>query len=286
MPNTILSIADQKYCKYLKTLISSIAVNFKDVHVHLHLINVSPSEQDELLCLYSNITFTSEEVKIDDSQSFSAYCANVRVRVMRKLLESGIDNLLYLDADSIVRKDLTPLFRLLKNTDLIIHHRHSDVEAWRFNTGAIAIRNNTKVILFMQNWEKNLESLTYSWYGDQISFSRTYDHLKNELCIKNLPMKYSDWQFSPFSLIWTGKGKRKDENMLYLLEERIYELKVSSSDIFVEIIKIYIKQIILQIQNVMFLALQSLVKSYDNLKKSFQKALSFVYRKIFVFLKK
>ncbi|MDM3861026.1 MAG: putative nucleotide-diphospho-sugar transferase [Aphanizomenon gracile PMC644.10] len=286
MPNTILSIADQKYCKYLKTLISSIAVNFKDVHVHLHLINVSPSEQDELLCLYSNITFTSEEVKIDDSQSFSAYCANVRVRVMRRLLESGIDNLLYLDADSIVRKDLTPLFRLLKNTDLIIHHRHSDVEAWRFATGAIAIRNNAKVKVFMQGWEKNLESLIYSWYGDQISFSRTYEILKNELYIKNLPMKYIDWKFSPFSSIWAGKGKRKHENMLYLLEDRIYELKALSSHISVEIIKISIKQMILQIQNIIFLLLESVSNNFKDFKNFVQKIFSFLFRNISGALKK
>lgn len=53
------------------------------------------------------------------------------------------------------------------------------------------------------------------WYLDQVSFYHAYQNMPN-LQIKDISMKYADWEFNDNSCIWAGKGDRKYKDERFL----------------------------------------------------------------------
>jgi lipopolysaccharide biosynthesis glycosyltransferase len=232
---TILAVSDNSYLPFVRTLFNSIKANVKIPYTfHLHAINV-PDPQIELFnTMYSSITFSRETITLDDapfkSNAFrkskkASYCANIRAKVLYDLMLQGRKYILYLDADSIVRRDLKDLLTLIKYTDLIIFRRDNETDVrTKVLTSVIGINNNNKSLNFIENWMNCMlqQEALYTWFSDQKYFYKTmtkFLHVK----IQPLPDLYVDSGFKGRSYIWNGKAARKFSNVNYIKEMEKYK---------------------------------------------------------------
>lgn len=221
---TIVAVSDEAYLPRLEVLVASMLRNYPDARVHLHLINVSDERAQAIGQMGTTLTYTREVVHIEDVKQFAAYCANVRARVIGEVLKRGDPLVVYMDADSIVRRSLHGLYALIRNYDVLLLRQDSvkpvSGEHLIFAAGVIVCKNTPVVQDFVRKWRLGLESHIYEWFADQIQLARAVS--ASGITVGALPFSYIDWTFSPFSYVWAGKGDKKNENRLYILEERRY----------------------------------------------------------------
>jgi lipopolysaccharide biosynthesis glycosyltransferase len=225
---TIFGVSDGSYLKFIRVLFNSIKENVKiPYRFHLHAINVIEDEIDKLIIEYPGITFTHDNIVLDDTpnkrSSFgksqkASYCANIRAKTLYDLLLRGDEYILYLDADSIVIRDLANLLELIKQNDLIIFRRDKEADPrLKVLTSVIGINNNNKSITFIEAWKNCMmrDRVLYTWFSDQVYFHKTM--VKNpHVKIGYLPIEYVDSGFNSKSYIWNGKAKRKHTDKTYI----------------------------------------------------------------------
>lgn len=230
---TIISVSDPKYLKCLKVLTASVNQNSPTTKLYYHLINYCDDEavSKELLSIHPFIEFSFEKKQFQTDEQKRAYCANIRGEIIKDLLARGSKLLLYLDSDSIVRKDLSELETLMKSHDILILKRTEIKDSrLRFLTSTIGLNNTDATRHFVQRWAEIINENIYEWWTDQISFANTYDQLSSTINLMSIPQKFVDSQFSIFSPIWTGKGEKKYGAELYLLEEQYYIKKLKGEE--------------------------------------------------------
>lgn len=237
---TLLAIGDGEYLDHLRILAASIHRNFRECRIHFHLINIESSKAAELRQIHSESSFSFENTAFNTEKEKRAYCANVRPRIILNLLKAETDLVLYLDADSIVRKSLCDLVSKIRRHDIAILHRaQTGDERIRFATGVVGIKNTKNSLSFVCEWAELVEKNIYVWYSDQLCFSHTYDALKNKIDLVNLPAQFIDWSFSFATPIWTGKGQRKYSEKFYLLEQQYYRRFMERKNAIPILFKIY-----------------------------------------------
>ena len=237
---TIVSVSDESYLKYFKTLVLSASKHSKNISFEVLLINIKNKKNvlDELNSLSEFIKVTFQEHTFKDKNQKQSFCANARVNFIKNLLEGGARKILYLDADSLVRKDLQKYNWDFQDSDIEILFRESEEEEkFKFATGVIAIKNSPDTIKFFQSWDRLIQPLIFDWFADQISFYRNYKKFKNEIVFKRLSPKMIDWKFTQDSTIWVGKGNRKYRNILYRLESFKASLTSNRARKLIEIIQ-------------------------------------------------
>ena len=252
---TIFSVSNSRYLKHLKVLLSSVTQNFPESTLYFHLININKDEIAELININQNINYYLENIEFNSGQEEKAYCANIRAKTIYKLLlNKEIDLLLYLDADSIVRKDLSDLVSLIRLHEITILHRFlSKDEHLKFATGVIGIKKTNNSLAFIKHWSDLVDNNIYEWFTDQLSFSKTYNALASEINLCNIPKKFIDWEFSLTTSIWVGKGPRKYEKELYKLEEQYYLLKLKQKTTYGVSLQIYKTRLFLFIQKILLI---------------------------------
>lgn len=224
MSLTILTITDSSFFSNLKSVIASVKNNFPEGQLYCHLINPT-NTQLTLLKSQRELTLNIEYKKFKNEETKRGYCVNVRSILIDKLLKEGHSSILYLDADSIIRKNCTHLEKLIQKNDLVILKRNEtgDIK-FRFNCGIIGFKNTPTTRLFVKKWVKKIEEIDfYKWFSDQIGFAYIYEEMRNHITLYSMPPTYHDWFFRQKSHIWTGKGDRKYANQIFKVEERFYQ---------------------------------------------------------------
>lgn len=221
---TLLAVSDENYIKYLKSLLCSIKINFSDLKVILYLIDIQDKNRikEELKMIHSDVDFIFDDRTFDDVEGKKAYCANIRISAIYSYLDNikEGDILLYVDADSIIRKNFfNDMNTYMKDCDVSILTRfENDDERLKVATGVIAFKKSARTKEFLKQWNDNVKPILFNWFSDQITFYKTYLAKKDKLHFKKLPQSYIDWEFNSSSCLWAGKGDRKDKNLLYTLE--------------------------------------------------------------------
>lgn len=239
----ILIVSDEQYFKHLTALIASIKINFSEASIWCHLIN--PSSIHNHLLKRKDLLFSTEKKHFRDDASKRGYCANIRCQVMAKIFKLGYKYVLYVDADSIIRQDCSNLKNIITKKDITICKRDYEKKVnLKFATGIIGIQNNATTRLFLKKWIEEINKTgIYNWFSDQIGFARVYQVMKNDLNFLSLPETYRDWNFKKNTHIWTGKGERKLNNRLYILEEKFYQKAFSQTPNIGDKIKLSIQQL-------------------------------------------
>jgi hypothetical protein len=236
MTLNILAISDSQFFPRLKTLASSINKNMPTAMLHAYLVNMSDEEalaplralhpRTEVYFVEEALDAIEVKVALDGVTRFTekaGFCVNLRAKAIHQLLLDGCDYLLFLDADSIVRRDLSPLVGMIDESDILIHKRDRPEEFMRVAAGVIAIKRNPRSIKFFEMLIRRIDELgDRTFFSDQLAFHRTALEAEGGVKISHLPIEYIDWEFSPESYIWTGKGQRKHESQTYRDEEKLY----------------------------------------------------------------
>ncbi len=230
----ILIVSDQEYFEKALTLIKSIRLINNNLKIHYHQINFKKNIN------INDIYFSYENIELDNKTIFNfnnikytqkqAYCANIRFHIINNLISEN-EYILYLDADSIIRKPINELIESCKLNDLVINKctkKSYYRKGFRLRTGVFSIKNTPIMKNFLQHLLKliNLKQ----WFSDQDSIQDIYIEFNNKIKFKLLDSRYIDWNYDLNSEIWVGKGDNKYKNKKYLeLENQINTLFKSSS---------------------------------------------------------
>lgn len=222
MPNIIVfGIANQKYLDMLKKLFSSVKKHNQDITCHGHLVNITDIT-DPKDCNADELSFSKfvmnekiqSKVKNRDFRGEAGYCVNVRTKLAFDLLSNAEDNdiFIYLDADSIVRKNLSPLIELASKSNILCFtNKKRQRKLHKYLCSTIVFRNNPLVRKFCDIWYHKIFDFGMQcyWDEDQITFSQLSEKKGFEI-VTPLPLKYVDFEFHSGSPIWCGKGQRKN----------------------------------------------------------------------------
>lgn len=233
---TVVAIADPEFVPRLRALAASLAANMPSARLHACLVNVrDTSTARSLEAAHRNIEFSYEYAELDAAVTRigrdgitpytekAGFCVNLRGRAVLRLLLEGRRRVLFLDADSIVRRDLAPLFVLLDGNDVVIHKRPHEKDFMGVAGGVIAVRPTPGGIEFFRRAVERIDAIgNRDFFSDQLAFHQTIAELAGRVRVAHLPKAFIDWEFAPESFIWVGKGRRKFENETYLEEERLY----------------------------------------------------------------
>ncbi len=220
----VVVLSSRNYLKHVIVLVASIRKNAPDLGIILHLINVPESaEEIQLIKKLDPQVKLRYEQGIGEDAKCPAYCTIRRARVLYEELTDQQPFLLYLDADSIIRRPLDKIMQILDCSDVVMFHRPERDLHMRFAAGVIGIRHSRASCDLLRKWMEKLESKTPEWFDDQRFLWDAFSEVGESLKFEQLPKEYIDWKFQTNTYIWVGKGKRKFENKLYTMEEAYYE---------------------------------------------------------------
>ena len=232
---TVLAIADPEFLPRLEVLAASLARNSPSVSLHAYLVNAAPEDAERLQAIHPSTEVRFDSAELDASEvkigldgitpytEKSGYCVNLRGWAILDLLQAGCPRVLFVDADTIVRRDLAPLCELIDQHDLVIHKRPEAPEFMRVAGGVIGVRPTAAAIEFFTRAVAHIDAIgNRKFFSDQLAFHLTIEELGNRISAGHLPKTYIDWDFEEQSFIWVGKGRRKHEDARYLAEERGY----------------------------------------------------------------
>lgn len=225
----ILIVSDQDYYDKALILIKSIKLQHPNLKIHYHQINFkSDLNINDIEYSYTNIDLNDTTKYVYNNLEYTqkqAYCANLRFQIINNLISNN-DYILYLDADSIIRKPIDLLLQECQKFDLVINKctkKKYYRKGFRLRTGVFSIKNTPIMKNFLHNILQNLN--LYQWFSDQDSIQDSFIEFVDDISFKILDPKYIDWNYNTNSEIWVGKGENKFKNQKYLqLENEINEL--------------------------------------------------------------
>jgi hypothetical protein len=168
------------------------------------------------------------------------YCSNVRFRNIYNMLISGED-VLYMDVDAIVRRDLFDLQDIIDQHDVTIRtNRYTsdtlptdEPDGIEWHCGIIGVQSNSTSKKFIKQVMERTEQNMFYWDSDQDEFNNAYKDMHDVITIGELPEEFKDegpgadfvnkTQFNDQSYIWSGAGTVKSDNIDYIKEMKLYE---------------------------------------------------------------
>lgn len=235
---TILLVSDETYLNYAYAIINSINKNCSHLKIHLHLVDIN--EEDEQITKLRDLSiypidFSFSQKNLNPNKTLNkgnvsysergAYSANIRMNILYDLMIKGCQYLLYVDVDSIIRKDLSTLFDLIKSTEVTFQKTGSGNQYSKFKSGVIGVKTTPNSLLFFKKVSEFIEKNGYCTWGiDQLSLYHIFNEMiETKKCDwQQLPTTYLDYSFNTDSIIWTGKGQRKYLNNIYVNEYQKY----------------------------------------------------------------
>ena len=198
---TIISVANDKYYRYLTALVKSAAIHFPEAAMYVCLVN---REENGLKRLHHNIEIEKRYVKGNDK----VYCANLRASLFRSVRKRKSGYLIWVDADTVIRGNCKGLIKHIESCDITARPKPVPQHAKRFGhhwSGIISVADTKSCKDFMTAYY-HLVSRDPTWLSDQLNLDLALKAFSGNF--KPLPEKYMDFEYEPESVIWTGKGKR------------------------------------------------------------------------------
>ncbi|MFP7569552.1 hypothetical protein ACGKZZ_02145 [Marivita sp. S2033] len=135
------------------------------------------------------------------------------------LQDSPFQETLFLDNDTIIRADLSPLFGLLQNFDLcgahvVLWHRPRHLKVWRkelpesfpeINTGVLLYRKNDKTTAFFESWARAFDEAGFR--VDQVTFRELL--WDADLRFYVLPPQFNKRVFEGSEVIYSDQPKAR-----------------------------------------------------------------------------
>lgn len=208
--NAILLCFDETYyIKYAKFCLYSIIHNTTDEIIFVRGVNLTQDTVEHIQSLNNRIDIYNYHYTM--SYSIYDFCAQIRTKfIADEIIRYDIKQLLYLDADSIVRLPLQPIWNFLGDNDISCRCRHTNHKKNHFTAGVILFKNNDNIKKFVRKWHSETWKKV-KFYQDQIGLFNvlTSDWSVQHISYKELTRIY--WEtgrlqnaiiFCPF-----GKGK-------------------------------------------------------------------------------
>lgn len=230
-PLLLFSACDGKYLSYAISLVRSADL-FSPGHAFvLHLINPTQTEFDRVQRLAVSLATTRLAVSFEhtdisglDEDMRRAYYASARFPQIAKILKRYRVPVFSLDADSLIVNPIDFDFSNKADAEVIIIRRdlgHDTPQQLSVATGSIWFKPVPGVDYFLENIifqiHERVRRRELAWFVDQVVFSQVMEIMKKTVKFYNLKGKYADWEFHENSIVWAGKGDRKENDMRFFL---------------------------------------------------------------------
>ena len=170
---------------------------------------------------YNSNLVTFDNIKTGKTEG-EAWAANIRIAVINQLMQNkSVENLIYIDSDSIIRKDFGDFNGIMEDADIRIRMRDQLKERGRVSVGTIFFNNTKNTRDFTKIWLKSSRGKLKTWFTDQLQFYRTMmkmPHVK----IRHLSTRYLGTSLRDNDYVWNGKSKIKFQDERYLAEYNKY----------------------------------------------------------------
>ena len=196
-------VCDERYLKYAKVLIYSILCNTKGIRVFLTVY----ADRRLTFRYHTRVQVTVLPIPKDRTpEELRCFFAGSRARVISEIQSSQHAEVLYLDADSLVRNsNFSELSRSQRVKSLKIA---SDRPVDKFLISSIYFPDTSAAQQFCTHWMQRLEVCLFGpWCSDQLTFFETSLALSN--CVDDISQNYCDTHYDLDSTIWCGKGDTK-----------------------------------------------------------------------------
>ena len=203
----IITLSDHSYFHFLKPMVYSCNLNFKQANMHVVLVNCSESEKEEIENMHDNITVIHEKIEFNSDQEKRGYCTNRRAYLINYLRNNSEDIVVWVDADSIFRKNCDSLYQHFNSCELTMRGRDHDIED--FAAGVIGLGNTPVCYDFSKRYYDMVKTNDRTWAVDQYKLKECYFEFKSKINFISLPYKYCDVWFSDDGVIWSAKSKNK-----------------------------------------------------------------------------
>jgi len=236
MKYKILSVCDKTYFKFLKVMVKSAVINFPESTVHVELVNMDKEAKKIIENISSKCKAEVTPVKFKNINQRKCYCTNRRVDLFDKMRKQCDDTLIWIDADSIIRKPCDKLIKITRKCDVAAVVRPQGTLR-----GGVIIINNTKMgnefikeyvrrMKVLNKWNKakdtkNIQKDPFTWEV-WMSNQNCLDKLcrkwrKKDLHFIALSNRYCDVHLKSDGVIWAAKNKLKT-SPIYLKELKKY----------------------------------------------------------------
>lgn len=244
---------DSNYIGYTSTLLKSIRHNCPHTKVHLRAIDCSSEDIQILKSSHDSVIIDIENLNLSVKRRYTragsvlstnilkkgpnptyllserqCYVSNTRYRNILHCMEVlNEDIVILLDADAIVKKDLTELVDIIKKYDVMCNvgklvDRYPNGRCWECS--CIIATNNEKSVNFFNEVKRKTEENMLDWDSDQFAIENTYSEniYTINLCedignIEDLSWRILtvdnwdvlDFMYDEDTYIWPGSGEAK-----------------------------------------------------------------------------
>lgn len=230
----LFSACDEKYVDHAVPLIRSADVFSPGSTFVLHVVNPSEASMTRLRRLQSNLSCTSLHISKEvvdlsalDDDGRRVYYACSRFIRLAEIIDGLSRDILCLDADSLVTNHIDLDFTDKSAADICLVRRDLNgpaEEHLAVAAGSIWLRPSGRTRAFVHDIARDIVSAFSEdhpeWFLDQVILKRQIVAHRDLLRVYNIKSKYADWQFRDDSIIWSGKGERKENHLYYVLLKR------------------------------------------------------------------
>ena len=251
----VITTTDSNYLDKYLILLKSLTRNASSCDIHVRLVHGTDDEAAKILSINGNTNIIRDETALNCNKTILnpgmdpfhpsmkslrtrllsekvIYCAMSKFGNARFLLESGYDNILAIDADSIVRKDLNELVELIQIYDFMarietrVPTAFIDPNETMLSEGVMCFRNTPASTIFVEEMASRIEQARgtdlYNWSMDTIMLVSVFKKYKPTLKFNGLPHSYKDITYNNNTHIWSGQGSGKNDEK-YISECQLYE---------------------------------------------------------------
>tara|TARA_R110002153_G_scaffold13431_2_gene49971 strand:+ start:4375 stop:5169 length:795 start_codon:yes stop_codon:yes gene_type:complete len=256
--NIITFTTDKNYLPFAEILVNSIIKNSPDIQMVGRFVDCDTSDvqpfakkiniiaDNKNICKKKNLTtseglYATEDFFYNNKTSVKpvklfyskliSYCSNIKFETLSNLLNVGVQSVVYLDVDSIVRGDLTELYKELNKNDFCFFKDKPYTQQFEGGTrlegsdflyhgGLIGISNNYKTKKIFKKITNTVNKNIYDWDIDEYILPKIINENVN---ILNIDSTFKDESLNKESHIWSGAGKTKFTNDIYINECKKYK---------------------------------------------------------------
>lgn len=215
----VFAAADQRYFTEYGCALALSAARFSPgTSVHLHVMNPGPGFAEEAAALRRRASSIELTLSLEHNAAPKrAYYANVRLARLAQIFEATGRDVLMLDADSLIRRDIAPLAHALAHTDVALFTRFDEVI---FGTKVLASALYVRATAAGRRFLRGVATYVltpatlgrHAWQHDQCALYVVLRHTEfagEDLVVRPLARTEVDHGLGAQALIWTAKGDLK-----------------------------------------------------------------------------
>lgn len=200
----LFSVADAAYFKYMQGLVKSAAINFPEARMFVELVNMDKESALLLESQHPKIQVRVINKIFDCEHSKKCFCASRRASLFVELFDSTPTPMMWLDADSLVRRPCKGLVDLMFSCDLSMRQKRKG----HFASGTICLGTSDICKQFAIRYEECVNA-DHSWMSDQNNLNKVHRIFRKRINFVPLPHTYCDVWFSEEGAIWAAKARKK-----------------------------------------------------------------------------